>query len=139
MNYAGCSRTDSLLRVERTQRVILEHNCTPQCGLCACHFDSTPCSYCGGTHRTIIDKLDYIQGMGFDAIWISPVGLNLENTNGKGESYHGLLPFGNYMVKLYLCTFQVTGQRIPLVLIRILATSPPYWHYRRLYMLEGCI
>ncbi|KAJ7935184.1 putative alpha-amylase AmyA [Mycena leptocephala] len=45
--------------------------------------------YCGGTHRTIIDKLDYIQGMGFDAIWISPVGLNLENTNGKGEAYHG--------------------------------------------------
>lgn len=29
--------------------------------------------YCGGTWRGIISKLDYIQGMGFDAIWISPV------------------------------------------------------------------
>ncbi|KAJ6546233.1 putative alpha-amylase AmyA [Mycena vulgaris] len=45
--------------------------------------------YCGGTHATILSKLDYIQGMGFDAIWISPVGLNLENTGGEGEGYHG--------------------------------------------------
>lgn len=29
--------------------------------------------WCGGTWRSIIDKLDYIQGMGMDAIWISPV------------------------------------------------------------------
>ncbi|KAJ6491781.1 alpha-amylase AmyA [Mycena vitilis] len=45
--------------------------------------------YCGGNHASIVDKLDYIQGMGFDAVWISPVGLNLEQTNGKGEAYHG--------------------------------------------------
>ena len=30
-------------------------------------------SYCGGTFSGIVSKLDYIQGMGFDAIWISPV------------------------------------------------------------------
>lgn len=30
-------------------------------------------NYCGGTFDGIADKLDYIQGMGFDAIWISPV------------------------------------------------------------------
>lgn len=29
--------------------------------------------YCGGTWKGIENKLDYIQGMGFDAIWISPV------------------------------------------------------------------
>lgn len=29
--------------------------------------------YCGGTFDGISEKLDYIQGMGFDAIWISPV------------------------------------------------------------------
>ena len=29
--------------------------------------------YCGGNWQGIIEKLDYIQGMGFDAIWISPV------------------------------------------------------------------
>lgn len=39
--------------------------------------------YCGGTFRGIIDKLDYIQDLGFNAIWISPV---VENTDG---GYHG--------------------------------------------------
>lgn len=29
--------------------------------------------YCGGTWKGIENKLDYIQGMGFEAIWISPV------------------------------------------------------------------
>ena len=47
----------------------------------------TPCTdlskYCGGTFKGIIDNLDYIQGMGFDAIWISPV---VENTP---DGYHG--------------------------------------------------
>jgi alpha-amylase len=32
--------------------------------------------YCGGTWRGIIDHLDYIQSMGFDAIWISPMPAN---------------------------------------------------------------
>ena len=39
--------------------------------------------YCGGTFRGIINNLKYIQGMGFDAIWISPV---VDNTN---KGYHG--------------------------------------------------
>lgn len=29
--------------------------------------------YCGGTFKGLQSKLDYIRGMGFDAIWISPV------------------------------------------------------------------
>jgi len=49
--------------------------------------DSTPCSdltkYCGGTFKGIQNNLDYIQGMGFDAIWFSPV---VANTPG---GYHG--------------------------------------------------
>lgn len=40
-------------------------------------------NYCGGTFNGIKDNLDYIQGMGFDAIWISPVVDNLDN------GYHG--------------------------------------------------
>ena len=28
--------------------------------------------YCGGTFAGIESKLDYIQGMGFDAIWLTP-------------------------------------------------------------------
>lgn len=29
--------------------------------------------YCGGTFKGLQSKLDYIKGMGFDAIWITPV------------------------------------------------------------------
>ena len=29
--------------------------------------------YCGGTFQGLQSKLDYIQGLGFDAIWITPV------------------------------------------------------------------
>ena len=46
--------------------------------------------YCGGNFKGIINNLDYIKGMGFDAIWISPV---VENTEG---SYHGY-----HMTKIY--------------------------------------
>lgn len=45
--------------------------------------------YCGGTWTGIIDRLDYIQGMGFDAVWISPVTKNVEGTTAYGEAYHG--------------------------------------------------
>lgn len=48
---------------------------------------SSACSdltdYCGGTFKGIEKHLDYIKGMGFDAIWISPV---IEN---QGKDYHG--------------------------------------------------
>eukprot|EP00755_Sulcionema_specki_P024869 Sspe_Gene.15400::Locus_5356_Transcript_1_1_Confidence_1.000_Length_1450::g.15400::m.15400/K01176/AMY, amyA, malS; alpha-amylase len=40
-------------------------------------------NYCGGTWAGLTSKLDYIQGMGFDAIWISPVVDNIEG------GYHG--------------------------------------------------
>ena len=38
---------------------------------------TTACSdlstYCGGTFKGLEAKLDYISGLGFDAIWITPV------------------------------------------------------------------
>ena len=40
-------------------------------------------NYCGGTFDGITAKLDYIAGMGFDAIWISPIPHNAE------PDYHG--------------------------------------------------
>ena len=41
--------------------------------------------YCGGDYKGLISKLDYIQGMGFDAIWVSPI---IENTEGSYHGYH---------------------------------------------------
>ncbi|KAI0444748.1 glycoside hydrolase family 13 protein [Xylaria telfairii] len=46
-------------------------------------------SYCGGTWQGIIKKLDYIQNMGFTAIWISPVVKNLDTYTAYGLPYHG--------------------------------------------------
>jgi alpha-amylase len=40
-------------------------------------------NYCGGTFNGLKNNLDYISGMGFDAIWISPVVDNLD------PGYHG--------------------------------------------------
>ena len=46
-------------------------------------------TWCGGTWLSIIDKLDYIQGMGFDAIWISPTGQNIDVHTPYNYAYHG--------------------------------------------------
>jgi len=54
---------------------------------------NTPCSdlsnYCGGKWAGITQRLDYIQGMGFDAIWISPIVANIEGETPYGEAFHG--------------------------------------------------
>ncbi|KAL9560710.1 hypothetical protein ACKAV7_015027 [Fusarium commune] len=42
-------------------------------------------NYCGGTFKGLESKLDYIKGMGFDAIWITPV-VDSKYTDG---GYHG--------------------------------------------------
>ena len=41
--------------------------------------------YCGGNYQGVIKHLDYIKGMGFDAIWISPI---VENYPGSYHGYH---------------------------------------------------
>ncbi|KAK1926274.1 putative alpha-amylase A precursor [Papiliotrema laurentii] len=45
--------------------------------------------YCGGSWKGIEGKLDYIQHMGFDTIWISPVVANVEKEPGMDGGYHG--------------------------------------------------
>jgi alpha-amylase len=37
----------------------------------------------------LIEKLDYIENMGFDAVWISPVTENIVGNTTYGEAYHG--------------------------------------------------
>ncbi|KAF8872433.1 GH13 alpha-amylase precursor [Infundibulicybe gibba] len=54
--------------------------------------DSAARKYCGGTWQGIIKHLDYIQGMGFDAVWISPIVANVDGQTAYGEAYHGYWP-----------------------------------------------
>ena len=57
--------------------------------------------YCGGNYKGIINKLDYIKGMGFDAIWISPI---VKNTEG---SYHGYHLIDLYSLSIYIEHFPI--------------------------------
>ncbi|TAQ86882.1 hypothetical protein B7494_g4775 [Chlorociboria aeruginascens] len=49
--------------------------------------------YCGGTWSGITQNLDYIQGMGFTAIWISPV---IEQVSDVTRGYTGYAPQNMY-------------------------------------------
>jgi len=47
-------------------------------------------TWCGGTWNTVTQNLDYIQNLGFTAIWISPVSQNYEGPRtAYGDPYHG--------------------------------------------------
>ncbi|EKM52807.1 glycoside hydrolase family 13 protein [Phanerochaete carnosa HHB-10118-sp] len=65
-----------------TDRFATSDGSSPPC-------DTSQGQYCGGTWQGAISKLDYIQNMGFDAIWISPVVKNLEGNTSYGEAFHG--------------------------------------------------
>jgi len=54
----------------------------------ACDNDDN--AWCGGTLKGITQQLDYIQGMGFDCVWITPVVKQFEGKDGaSGYSSHG--------------------------------------------------
>lgn len=55
---------------------------------------TAPCNvteraYCGGTWKGLMYHLDYIQGMGFDAVWISPISAGVDGMTGDGSDYTG--------------------------------------------------
>ncbi|KAG0703434.1 glycoside hydrolase family 13 protein [Suillus ampliporus] len=60
--------------------------------------DTTARDYCGGSWRGVIDHLDYIKQMGFDAVWISPVFSNIEGMTPHGAGYHGYWPQDLYSI-----------------------------------------
>jgi alpha-amylase len=77
--------------------------------------DSTlPCDtgarkYCGGCWSGITRHLDYIQSMGFDAVWISPVSANLEGATSQGEAFHGCVVSAGCLDANSLSFLQVLG------------------------------
>ncbi|KAK7744211.1 hypothetical protein SLS53_003732 [Cytospora paraplurivora] len=60
--------------------------------------------FCNGTWTGLIDKLDYIQDMGFTAVQISPVVHNIENDTSVGEAYHGYYQDDLYAVNEHFGT-----------------------------------
>lgn len=55
--------------------------------------DTSEQVYCGGSWQGLISELDYIQGMGFTAIWISPYVEQMSGDTSDGSSYHVSKPF----------------------------------------------
>lgn len=49
-------------------------------------------AWCNGTLQGIIDELDYIEGMGFDCIWITPVVKSLDYTGYFAEDFFDVDP-----------------------------------------------
>ncbi|KAJ7079507.1 glycoside hydrolase family 13 protein [Mycena crocata] len=64
-----------------TDRFATSNNASTSC-------DTSLRTYCGGSWAGIADHLDYIQNMGFDAVWISPIVQNADKT-AYGDGYHG--------------------------------------------------
>ncbi|KAL4788595.1 glycoside hydrolase superfamily [Aspergillus varians] len=72
---------------------------------------SAPCNtttglHCGGTWRGTMNHLDYIQGMGFDAVMISPIMKNIDGRVSYGEAYHGYWPQDLYSLNSHFGTHQ---------------------------------
>ncbi|KAK3997731.1 glycoside hydrolase [Cladorrhinum sp. PSN332] len=54
--------------------------------------------FCGGTWKGLMNKLDYVQDMGFTAIQISPIVKNIEEHTAVGDAYHGYWSVDNYQL-----------------------------------------
>ncbi|KAJ5623592.1 hypothetical protein N7490_012197 [Penicillium lividum] len=60
--------------------------------------------YCGGSLQGIINKLDYIQELGFDAVWISPVQSQESTRTADLSAYHGYWPSDLYSINPHFGT-----------------------------------
>ncbi|KAL2826977.1 glycoside hydrolase superfamily [Aspergillus cavernicola] len=61
-------------------------------------------AYCGGSWQGIINQLDYIQNMGFTAIWITPITEQISETTTWGTGFHGYWQKNIYGVDSHLGT-----------------------------------
>ncbi|KAJ6102429.1 hypothetical protein N7486_004856 [Penicillium sp. IBT 16267x] len=66
--------------------------------------DAARGEYCGGSLQGIINKLDYIQELGFDAVWISPVQSQESTRTADLSAYHGYWPNDLYSINSHFGT-----------------------------------
>ncbi|GLB07182.1 hypothetical protein AtubIFM57258_002505 [Aspergillus tubingensis] len=66
--------------------------------------DAAQGNYCGGSFQGIINKLDYIQNLGFDAIWISPAQTQISARTADLSAYHGYWPNDLYSINSHFGT-----------------------------------
>lgn len=79
----NAARSKTVYQVVTDRFALTDSSASPTC-------DTSDRNYCGGTWKGTEQKLDYIKGMGFDTVWISPIVQNINTTKNKlGEAYHG--------------------------------------------------
>ncbi|PWY63676.1 alpha-amylase [Aspergillus eucalypticola CBS 122712] len=66
--------------------------------------DAAQGNYCGGSFQGIINKLNYIQDLGFDAIWISPAQTQISARTADLSAYHGYWPSDLYSINSHFGT-----------------------------------
>ncbi|PYH93323.1 alpha-amylase [Aspergillus ellipticus CBS 707.79] len=66
--------------------------------------DAAQGNYCGGSFQGIINQLDYIQELGFDAIWISPAQSQESERTADLSAYHGYWPNDLYSINSHFGT-----------------------------------
>ncbi|OJI79356.1 hypothetical protein ASPTUDRAFT_179549 [Aspergillus tubingensis CBS 134.48] len=66
--------------------------------------DAAQGNYCGGSFQGIINKLDYIQDLGFDSIWISPAQTQISARTADLSAYHGYWPNDLYSINSHFGT-----------------------------------
>lgn len=82
--------------------------------------------WCGGTFRGVLRQLDYIQGMGFDALWITPVVQQVEwRDHWNGTGYHGYWAKDFFAIDAHLGTHE-----------DLLSLSAELHHRGMLFMLD---
>jgi alpha-amylase len=82
---ASMAMDDAGHRQRRIYQVVTDRFARSGSGTC----NVADAKYCGGNYQSLISRLGYIQGMGFDTVWISPIVQNIGGTTGHGEAYHG--------------------------------------------------
>jgi len=72
--------------------------------------NTTPCDskthWCGGTLKGIMQQLDYIEGMGFDTLWITPVVKQYDGETEDGTGFMGYWAKNHYEIDPHYGTAQ---------------------------------
>jgi hypothetical protein len=93
--------------------------------------------YCGGSWQGVIDKLDYIQGMGFTAVRSPPPpAMVLADRNRSGSPLSSRTSPGT---ALMASRTMATGPRTSMRSIPTSAARLTWWRCRRLSMQRACI
>ncbi|KIR63793.1 alpha-amylase [Cryptococcus bacillisporus CA1873] len=107
-SLSSSALSQSELRHRSVYQLITDRFARPDQQIVPC--DVAKKEYCGGGWKGVEERLDYIRGMGFDTIWISPIVANVQLDPGArafhGDPYHGYWASNIYELNHHFGTAQ---------------------------------